>query len=90
MLFVFVVFSSRLSWSKVHVGPSLGFGIPEPILSLQRRRRLVRAFRDRDRDGLIVFLLDLVGVGKPARRRRGGRVELGLGHGGLRVRVSPG
>ena len=43
LLFVFVVFSSRLSWSKVHVGPSLGFGIPEPILSLQRRRRFADA-----------------------------------------------
>ena len=43
LLFVFVVFSSRSSWSKVQVGPSLGFGIPEPILSLRRRLRLADA-----------------------------------------------
>ena len=45
LLFVFVVFSSRSSCSKVQVGPSLGFGIPEPILSLLRRLRLAGAER---------------------------------------------
>ena len=32
------------------------------------------------RDCLFVLLLDLFGVVKPGRRRRGGFVELGLGH----------
>ena len=41
---------------------------------------VLRARLARGRDCLFVLLLDLFGVVKPGRRRRGGFVELGLGH----------
>ena len=70
LLFVFVVFSSRLSWSKVQVGPSLGFGIPEPILSLRRRLRLAGAERGSRASGMIYYIFQPLRARLLAQGRR--------------------